>query len=443
MKRKLSICLLLVLLLALALPETAWAEPGLQPITDAAGLLTEEQVSGLNTTAAQIADTVNCGLYVVTLDDYLKYNREGMEECSAGIYDYYNLGMGEKKEGVMLLLSMAQREYYVTSFGDFPLSVMDEQAREKLFQSLDSSFAGDDWYSGVLSFLSITGTRLSNARGAELAAGAGETEQPAQAEETQTAEAQTAQSETGAGNGTLGFVTDTAGLLSKSEAEKLEQLAAAASERYGCGVYIVTVDDYTKYNPASVAECAESIYQHYHMGLGDERNGVLLLLSMAERDYDIAAYGEFGNYSFTDYGKEKLAEMFLDNFRNNDWNGGFTDYVAGCSRYLAAAQRGEPVDVPSLNESMPVPVKLAIVILLPCLIALISVSVMKSKMKTAREKTTAENYLVTGRADLKICEDRFVNRTQHVEIIQESDHRSGGGGTTVGASGFSHHSGKF
>lgn len=38
-----------------------------------------------------------------------------------------------------------------------------------------------------------------------------------------------------------------------------------------------------------------------------------MLLSMEYRDYDIMAHG-YGNIAFTDYGKEKMAERFLDEF---------------------------------------------------------------------------------------------------------------------------------
>lgn len=242
----------------------------------------------------------------------------------------------------------------------------------------------------------------------------------------------------------LDYVTDTAGLLTDSQRSALNSTAASISQQYQCGVYIITVDDYKNYNPSSVAECAESLYVYYGLGQGEERNGVLLLLSMAERDFDIAAYGDFGNYSFTDYGKDRMADEFLDNFRNNDWYGGFEDYLDVCARYLSAAKQGEPYDISGGSTGMPMPLKLLIVIGVPILVALIACGSMKAKMKTAREKTTAEEYLVPNSLNLRIREDRFVNRTQHVEIIQESSSRSGGhGGTTVGGSGFSHHSGKF
>ena len=42
----------------------------------------------------------------------------------------------------------------------------------------------------------------------------------------------------------LSCVTDTAGLLSESEKMLLERMAESVSQKYGVGVYIVTVEDY-------------------------------------------------------------------------------------------------------------------------------------------------------------------------------------------------------
>jgi hypothetical protein len=67
-------------------------------------------------------------------------------------------------------------------------------------------------------------------------------------------------------------------------------------------------------------------------------------------------------------------------------------------------------------------------------------------MKSARIATTADRYVVPGSAHLHIRDDRFLNRTQTVQVISHDRGSSGGGhagGTSVNSGGFSHHSGKF
>lgn len=122
------------------------------------------------------------------------------------------------------------------------------------------------------------------------------------------------------------YLIDEPGLLTQDEAETLESRAAELTGRYGIGVYIAVVDDFTDY--ASDCETAsEEIYLANGFGVGSEQNGILLMLSMADRDYDLCAYGTDAHLAFTDYGKERLEEEFLDDFRYDDWYTGFEDYL--------------------------------------------------------------------------------------------------------------------
>ena len=137
-------------------------------------------------------------------------------------------------------------------------------------------------------------------------------------------------------------VIDTAELLSESEAEALDARCSELEQTYGCGVYLVTVDDYTAYYSAdSIESFAESVFLDLGLGAGEEQDGVLLVLSMAERDYDICAHGTIGNRTFTDYGKGVLAERwFLEPFSRDDWSGGLAAFLDGCEEYLRMDAEG-------------------------------------------------------------------------------------------------------
>ena len=247
----------------------------------------------------------------------------------------------------------------------------------------------------------------------------------------------------------LAYVTDVTGSISESERESLNQLAQQISEQYSCGVYIVVLEDYEEYTKDGIEDCAEGIYRFYELGWGDQRDGVMLIMSMAQREYDIAAYGDFGNAAFTDYGKDYLSQSFLDDFRRNDWYSGFRDYLNTSASMLESARQGEPVDIvwdePEKQPMSPV-TKLIFALLPSSVAALLVTNGDKRRMKTAVSKETAEDYVIPGGVDLYLHQDRFLHRSRHVEVIQE--HRDSGsshhgGGTTVNSGGFSHHSGKF
>ena len=134
------------------------------------------------------------------------------------------------------------------------------------------------------------------------------------------------------------YVSDTAGLTSSDQWQKLESAAERVTDQYGCGVYIVTLQDYRDYGSySSIRSFSEDFYNRYHLGIGEKRNGILLVLSMAERDYSLIAYGSDAHYAFTDYGKTVLENGFLDDFHRDDWNSGFSDYISGCEQLLSRA----------------------------------------------------------------------------------------------------------
>ena len=258
------------------------------------------------------------------------------------------------------------------------------------------------------------------------------------------------------------YVLDQAGLLSDSRREALESRAAELSDAHGCALYIVTVQDHTQFN-YDVYEAAKGIFNYYELGAGEEHDGVILLLSMQSRDYAFAGHGSKGE-TICGYESSWLIEdEFLDNFRQNDWYGGFADYLEACDAQLTKLERGEDIsagaeiitgpdgleyhsyNAPGQSARMPTPVKLAIVIFVPLLAALIVCSVFKAQMKTAREKTTAEDYLVPHSMDLRVREDRFTHRTEtRTRIESDSGSRGGGGGSSFhSGGGFSGRSGKF
>ena len=254
----------------------------------------------------------------------------------------------------------------------------------------------------------------------------------------------------------IDYVSDYAQLLSESERQGLNSLAAQISDQYDFGVFVVIVNDYGNYVNGSIEDFAEEIFHSYGLGRGEQEEGVILAMSMKERDYDIYAHGEFGNYAFTDYGKGQLADSFLDNFRRNDWAGGFRDFIETSSSMLQKAKDGNPVDIwipdPDPVETGPSfdGFKAAISLAMGALFGGGAVGGMKRSMKTAVKQTQAENY-IRGGVNLRGERDTFVNRTvTRTRIRQESPSsgsRPGGGhfgGTTIsGSHGGSRHSGKF
>ena len=259
------------------------------------------------------------------------------------------------------------------------------------------------------------------------------------------------------------YVLDNAGLLSDSQREALEQKAAALSEQHQCSLYIVTVQDHTQYD-YDVYEAAKGIFQYYDLGWGEEKNGVILLLSMGERDYAFTGHGDLGETVCNYESSWLIEDKFLDNFRNNDWYGGFEDFLDACDTQLTTLENGgdvsEGADVitgpdgqdyhsynnPYQSTERSLTPRLLVVIFVPLVVALIVCLIFKGQMKTAKLATRADAYLVPHSMNLRIRDDVFTHRTESRTLIEsDSGSRGGGGGGSSfhSGGGFSGRSGKF
>lgn len=237
---------------------------------------------------------------------------------------------------------------------------------------------------------------------------------------------------------TMPHVTDAVGLLSNEEIMALEQQAGQIEDSYGCAPYILVVEDFRVYEDTTdIFEAGMNLYERWELGHGPEKNGLLLILSMAERDYALVTYGSVTHQAFTDYGQDAHCEQFLDNFRNDDWAGGFRDYLDGCAWLLEQAKNGTPYDVDTAPKGFS-----PLILVIPLVLALAVCLVLTAQMKNAKRKTEAGDYMVQGGAEMRVVQDIFTHRTVTRQVIQ-SENKGGGGGTTINARGFSGKSGKF
>lgn len=216
-------------------------------------------------------------------------------------------------------------------------------------------------------------------------------------------------------------VTDDARLFSDQERAYLEQRATEISEKYNFGVYIVTLDNYLNYHGSSnIEKFTINYYDENGFGYGDDKAGTTLLLSMAERDYDLDFNSDRANEIFTYSGREQMKSRFLAFFRQNDFYGGFDEYLSTCEEYLQAAADGTPVgasdDVPDGywdnytdydNEHLPLWIAL-----IPGAIAAILAGVLTSiPMHSAKKKQDADVYRVPGSLDIRRRSDMFLHRS--------------------------------
>ena len=241
-------------------------------------------------------------------------------------------------------------------------------------------------------------------------------------------------------------ITDTVGLLTSDEDQSLEERAEEISAQYGVGVYLLILEDYSEYYDDPY-ETAYQFYHGYTLGEGEDRDGVILLMSMSNRKYATFFYGPKAEYAFDAYGQELMEEEFLDDFRDDDWYDGFEDYLEVCAEYLERAEAGDPVrrDDSSAGGSSVSGIGTTILVCLgiSAVIAMIVCLILRGKMKSVRKGTHADAY-VTGSLNLTASRDQYTHTTEtRTKIEHESSDSGGGGSSACSGGGGSGRSGSF
>ncbi|MBE5936900.1 MAG: TPM domain-containing protein [Lachnospiraceae bacterium] len=231
---------------------------------------------------------------------------------------------------------------------------------------------------------------------------------------------------------TIPYVCDEVGILSQDEVYKLEERAAEAAQKYGAEIFIYIMNDYTDYDN-DIMDVAIDIFDSSGCGIGEGREGMILLLSMSARDYYLDVHGKFVNKAVNDYSINLIEDEFLDDFADDEWYNGFSDYIDKSSELLNCALEGNPVTVKS-NPMYNV-IKWGASALIAILIALFVGLIFKSKMKNVATGVDADNYVQDNSFDITYRDDRFTHSTESRRKIETKSSSSGGSGGHSGSGG--------
>ena len=362
---------------------------------------------------------------------------DSISDTAAGIYDRYGYGYGEEQEGATLTILMEPQDTgsYAMSDGGWcvyaNLSAKRGSSRDlaaAISDAVKPSMAQRAWNGEdiTMSAVALTQAVESMAQAAEdyiLINCPPDTSVPAAPPETpETPEASEPDSVR------MQYVFDISDLLTYEEWEELEARAADISKRQHCGVYFALVDDYTVIAD-DVYEATYQIYHELELGSGEDRDGIIVLLSMDNRKYAMFVYGEYAEYAFDTYGQDELEGRFLGFFGYDDWYGGITHYLDACDEFLTKADAGDPVRLSYWENFWEYFPAVAVLACLPT--GSICIWLMRG-MKSVRQKKEANAYLTEGGLHLTQQYDQYTHTTETRTKIQEE---SSSGGSTCSESG--------
>ena len=228
-------------------------------------------------------------------------------------------------------------------------------------------------------------------------------------------------------------MADNAGLLTTYQQEQLQNTLQQLSSRHQMDIVIVTVDSL---NGKSATVFADDYFDYNGYGWGDDYRGILLLISMEQRDWAISTCG-YAMQVFTDDGLDYIANQILPALSDGAYADAFATFASLCDTFLVQAATGEPSD----NNTLPKePFSLLWIpgaLLIGLVIAAIVVAIMKNQLKSVRSQSAARDYLRKGSLQLRICNDLFLYRTvtKTPKPKNNSSHSGSSGRSHGGASG--------
>lgn len=212
-------------------------------------------------------------------------------------------------------------------------------------------------------------------------------------------------------------VQDDAELLMDYEKRLLEDRAGELSEEFDVSVVILTVEGLNGEPTWEVCD------DHFYSG-GYGEDGILLLLSMEFRDWEIATYGSVAD-KVSDSRCEDMFDAMADDLAQDDYYTGFKVFLDEAEAALSEKAYGE-------NAGL----QLGVSVIIGVVVALITILVMCAGMNTARPRQGASDYMVRGSFRITCQRDIFLySNVTKVRKAQNNSSGGGGGGSRGGSRG--------
>ena len=312
-KRVFTIMLTVLLTLTMVLPVTA--EENKLYIIDQLGVVSG-QLTELNQEASDLSDTygVNVTLLLLKTTD-----GAGTPDISERIYQ---ASFGES-DGMMLVFSQDENEWFIYKTGT-AAEVITEEDDNALWEA----FASGEYYDDcVNAYLDKAQEQLTEKLGSgEATTTEAVTEEAVQETTTQAEVATEETAQVIPDNRLLPRLTDEADLLSDSEETDLLAKLDEISDRQKCDVVVATVNSL---EGKTAMEYADDFYDYNGYGYGEERDGIILLISMEDRDWWMSTCG-YGITAFTDAGQKYMSDKFIPMVSDGEYADAFTKYADLC-----------------------------------------------------------------------------------------------------------------
>lgn len=210
------------------------------------------------------------------------------------------------------------------------------------------------------------------------------------------------------------FVQDGADLLTEAQEAKLRQKLADISATYNAQVIVATV---ASADGMFMDDLVDHIYDSQSLGYGPDRDGVLLVVCMDIREYQIIGNG-FASRAIDNSTIDIIGDAIVSDLSDGNYAAAFHEFADQCAYYLDGYINGFPFKTGQ---------NLVIALIVGLVLALIVTGILKAQLKSVRQQNQADAYVKPGSMDLRIIQDLYLYRNV-TRTKKESSSSSGGSG---------------
>ena len=218
-------------------------------------------------------------------------------------------------------------------------------------------------------------------------------------------------------------LVDSADLLTDSEEISLQKRIDEVSEKFKVELVIVTVETVGDY---TADEFVEDFYDENNYGYGENRDGVLLLVAMEERDYRILSNG-LGADAVSSGDIEDIGNTISSYLTDGDYADAFNLFIDECEYEINGEINGFPFKFTR---------NLVISLVIGLVVALIVTGSMKSQLKSVRRQPAATEYTKPGSMQVTYSKDFFLYRIVDRQKKENNSSGSSGSSRNVGGGKF-------
>ena len=161
-----AVLAVLALAVALAVPVLA-AEGGFADLyyrmNDNAGILTEDEDNELEDALEELSLRQSFDVTIATIESLESVNADNMEQYADDFYDYCQYGYGSDRDGVLLLVSVGDRKWHISTCG-YGITAFTDAGIQYLGQQMTPSMAEGDYAAAFRTFVQWSDTYIDAAR---------------------------------------------------------------------------------------------------------------------------------------------------------------------------------------------------------------------------------------------------------------------------------------